>query len=105
MGWEVFRVFETYQATPYTFEYSGTAGGFLYHAKVWPKEKILSTMRTIEKPAPPDVRPELRDFHSSSAINVESIVDDSYGVAADDDDSQVTSQIRDYMITIMNDDS
>jgi len=103
--WEVFRVFETYQATPFTFEYSGTVGGFLYHSNVWEKEQILSSMRSVDKPKPPDVRPELRDFHGNSAINVESIVDDSYGVSNGDDDSQVTSQIRDYMISIMNDDT
>jgi hypothetical protein len=65
--WEVFRVLETYQGLPYSFEYAGPCGGFLYHSGVCDDEAISQALKAVERPAPPDIRPELRDFRVSSS--------------------------------------
>jgi len=65
--WEVFRILETYQGIPYTFEYAGPCGGFLYHSGVCDDEAIHQALQAVERPAPPDIRPELRDFRVSSS--------------------------------------
>lgn len=108
--WEVFRVLETYQGIPYTFEYSGPCGGFLYHCGVCDDEAINQALSNVERPAPPEIRPELRDFRVSTSSDSAQ----DYGMSLDEGntlspseqgDEHVASLVKEYLLQVLKDKS
>lgn len=61
--YEAFRLMEVYQTTPFTDEYSGSCGGYLYHTEIWTTEKLAQVAAEIPPINPPDILPEIDDMH------------------------------------------
>ena len=81
--WDIFRVFEIHQGHPYTFEYDGTCGGYLYRAEILPMEDIEAKPSAISRPGPPDCRPEIIDIHKNYQASANDTND--LGVVVEDD--------------------
>lgn len=73
--YDVFRIFEGYHARPYSYEYDGVCGGFLYHGQILSMDEILEMLKTIKRPSPPDCRPELIDIQKNYENNAQDEVD------------------------------
>lgn len=67
--WSVFRGFEIYQLRPYSYEYDGLCGGYLYHCEIYSIEEIEEKIAGLKRPAPPDCRPELIDIQKNYEVN------------------------------------
>jgi hypothetical protein len=67
--WDIYRIFEIYQSRPYTFEYDGTCGGYLYRAEILTPEQVEEKLSSLNRPAPPDCRPELIDIQKNFEVN------------------------------------
>jgi len=106
--WDIFRVFEIHQGHPYTFEYDGTCGGYLYRAEILPMEDIEAKLSAISRPGPPDCRPEIIDIHKNYQASANDtndlgvVVEDDEGIQADESSNEATlAQIKTYMLDIL----
>jgi len=107
--WDVYHTFEVYQGRPYSYEYDGTCGGYLYRAEILSMEEIEEKIAAITRPAPPDCRPELIDIQKNYEVNslgdvneMDLGVEETEGGAHDEKDEAAFAQIKTYMMDILS---
>ena len=105
--YDVYKIFKIYQGRPYTYDYDGACGGYLYHSKILSPNAIEEKLKTIERPNPPDCRPELIDITKNYTTNDGTVGGDNNSGdiegEKEDRDEAAYEQIKNYLIDILND--